>query len=382
VAWNTTDIMDQRNALIDDFLSRMFSKIELADRYQISRPTVNFWIARFEEFGRPGLIDRSSTPQRVPLRTSTAIETLIVETRRKHPTWGAKKLLQYLVPRNAAVAFPARSTVNDILDRHGLLKRQQRRDRRCPRPPHVSEAVSAANQRWCLDFKGQFRLGNGKYCYPLTVSDEHSRMLLLCHGLANTAGAGVRQQLERLFGAIGLPERIRSDNGSPFGGNGHWGLSRLNVWWAKLGIIYQPSRPGHPEDNGRHERMHRTLKQEATRPPASSFPLQQERFDIFRAEYNTERPHEAHAGATPGSQWQPSARQLPSTLPAAEYPGHFEQRRVNVNGVIKFKRAELFLSETLEGESIGLEETDDGIWSIWFYQRLLGRLNERDGLIR
>jgi len=374
--------MDRRHVLIDDYLSGMFSKKELAERAGVSRPTIDLWIARFEALGREGLADRSSAPHNSPRRTAADVEQLILATRRKHPSWGAKKLRQYLELHRSQLELPARSTINDILDRHGELRKQVARRSDAPRGRTAGGTATAANERWCLDFKGQFLLGNHRYCYPLTVSDEHSRYLLLCHALSSTEGAPVRRQLERLFAEHGLPERIRSDNGSPFAGIGLWGLSRLNVWWTTLGIIHQPSRRGCPQDNGRHERMHRTLKAEATRPPEQTMPRQQRRFDGFRHEYNDERPHEALDGLPPARLWQPSPRALPATIPGPEYPGHYEVRRVGGNGTIKFKNEVRFLSGALDGNDLGLEEIDDGIWSIWLYHRLLGRLELRSGIIR
>jgi len=386
--WQTATTMDQRNSMIDDHLSGMFSISELAQRYGVSRDTVYKWIERFTAEGRSGLDDRSSAPKHCPHRLAPDIEELIVTVRRKHPSWGAKKILQWIerhrlkLKLDASDLLPAPSTANDVLGRHDLLQRRSsRQPRQSPDRP-LTSAGAAVHDRYAIDFKGQFRLGNGRYCYPLTVTDEHSRYLLVCTALESTEGAPVRTQLERTFSEHGLPERIRSDNGSPFAGNGRWGLSRLNVWWTRLGVRHEPGRPACPQDNARHERMHRTLKQETTRPPQMTMRAQQECFDRFRIEYNDDRPHDALGGQPPGTLWHPSPRPYPSRIAEPEYQQHWEVRRVKANGVIKFKNERRFLSETLCGLQVGLEEIDDDIWNIWLYARLLGRLNSHTGELR
>jgi putative transposase len=389
VAWKHWTTMDQRKALIDDFLSGMYGKAELAERYGVSRPTVNKWIGRFKQDGYAGLADRSSAPRRCGHRTEARIEELILEVRRKHPRWGARKILAYIdnkrsgprpkAPFNlpAELVLPARSTANDLLGRHGMLQRQSRAQRPPRRSSELTGAASQAGECYFIDFKGHFRMGNGRYCYGLTMTDADSRMLLVCEALPDTGGDGVRRVLECVFSDSGLPERIHSDNGTPFSSTARCGLSRLNIWWTKLGITHELSRPGCPQDNPQHERMHRTMKAETTRPPEHDLEAQQRRFGAFREEFNHERPHEALGGRTPSMLWTPSLRPLPESLASPEYAGHFEVRRVTSNGVIKFRNDWLFLSETLEGESVALEEIDDGIWSVWFYRLLLGRYDER-----
>lgn len=237
--------------------------------------------------------------------------------------------------------------------------------------------TTAPNEVWCVDFKGEFPTGDGIDCYPLTVTDAHSRYLLACQGRPSTAQAGVFPVFTRLFNTYGLPTAIRSDNGTPFASAGLCGLSQLSVWWLKLGIVHQRITLGHPEQNGRHERMHRTLKAETARPPAVDHPQQQERFDTFQKEYNEERPHAALEGKPPASLYRASARTLPVRILPYDYPGHFLIRGVSTSGNFRFQRHPLFLSSTLAGEEIGLEETEDGIWSIYFRQYLLARLDER-----
>jgi hypothetical protein len=239
--------------------------------------------------------------------------------------------------------------------------------------------VTAANQLWTADFKGQFKTRDGRYCYPLTIADEHTRYLLACNGLISTAVEGVRPVFERLFREHGLPEGIRTDNGVPFvAPHAIHGLTSLSVWWIQLGIRPERIEPGKPQQNGRHERMHRTLKDETVCPPASSLRAQQKRFDAFVEEFNTERPHQALGQKRPAEVWKPSPRPFPDRIPDPDYLQHYQQRRVKSNGMIKFKNRRLFLSETLKSQVVALEEVNDGIWSVYFYDVLLGRLDERN----
>lgn len=355
----------------------LFSMTELCERFSISRKTGYLWLARFSEEGLPGLEERSRAPRSKPHQMAGATSALLIETRRKHPTWGPRKLLAYLRPRHPGIALPAPSTVGDLLKRSGLV--EARRRRRAPAPAQHTPRLEAAlpNQVWAADFKGEFRLGSGPYCYPLTVTDAASRYLLACRALPSTSTEGALRSFEQLFRARGLPEAIRTDNGTPFASPAIGGLSRLNVYWAKLGILHQRIEPGRPEQNGRHERMHRTLKAEATRPPGERFDEQQERFDGFAHEYDEERPHEALGHRTPASCYRAPERRLPERVPGPEYPAYYEVRRVDANGTFKFKGAIHFLSQTLAHEQVGLAETEDGIWSIYFYERLLTRFDER-----
>jgi putative transposase len=238
--------------------------------------------------------------------------------------------------------------------------------------------AEAPNQVWTADFKGEFPTRNGAWCYPLTVSDAHSRFLLEVRALPSTGHGGACPVFARLFAEHGLPESIRTDNGVPFATTALCGLSRLSVWWTKLGITHQRITPGHPEQNGRHERMHRTLKAETTRPPEWDLPGQQQRFNRFRREFNEERPHEALSQEVPAAHFQPSPRSLPRRLPPPNYPGHYLVRRVFSGGAISLAARKIFVSELLDGETVGLEEIEDGIWSVYFYELLLGRLDERD----
>jgi transposase InsO family protein len=305
------------------------------------------------------------------------VAEVLLEARRQHPSWGAGKLLDYLRLRRPELAFPVSSTTGEILKRAGLVEGKRRR-RKHPHPGSAPLETTAPNQVWCCDFKGQFPTKDGVDCYPLTVTDAHSRFLLACVALPSTQHAGVVPVFEQLFAEYGLPEAMRSDNGVPFATVALGGYSKLSVWWLKLGITHQRITPGRPEQNGRHERMHRTLKAATTRPPEADHPAQQARFDAFREEYNEERPHAALEGKTPGSQYLKSERAYPGKAPEPEYPKHFLVRRVSRAGNLRMHNKQVFVSIALTGELLGLEETEEQVWSVYFADYLLGRLHQRD----
>ena len=300
----------------------------------------------------------------------------LLDLRRHHPTWGAKKLLKVLATRQPTWTFPARSTVCDQLDRAGLVT--ARRRRRVPgHPGQPLTPMTAPNRIWTADFKGQFKTRNGVYCYPLTIVDGFSRYLLACQGLLSTTVALARPTFLRLFQEYGLPDLIRTDNGVPFATTALGRLSTLSVWWIRLGIRPELIEPASPQQNGRHERMHRTLKAEATRPPSANLQAQQIRFNRFRHEYNNDRPHEALNQETPASCYGPSRRELPRQLAPLEYPGHFEVRLVSRNSGIRWKKQWVCVTHTLAGEYVGLEEVGDGLWDVYFGPLKLGRMDER-----
>jgi transposase InsO family protein len=373
--------VDQRTQFITDHRQGLYPVTELCARYGISRKTGYKWLDRFEEEGRRGLADRSRAPHHCPHRIAAELAALLCAARRKHPDWGAGKLLDYLEPRHPDVDWPAVSTVNDLLARHGLVPKRRRR-RPHQHPGVVPPTTTEPNDLWTADFKGQFTTRDGIYCYPLTIADQHTRYLLTCHGLPSTHGVGARSVFERAFRTYGLPAAIRTDNGVPFATSGIHGLSQLNVWWMRLGIQHQRIHPGRPQQNGAHERMHKTLKRGAIRPPRADAPAQQRAFNRFRAEYNDERPHASLGGQTPASQYRPAPRPYPRILPPQEYPGHFLVKKITTGGTFRFQRRLLFIANSLTNHHIGLEETDDGIWSIYFNTVLLAKLDERDYIIR
>src|SRR6266849_3467177 len=374
--WSETSTMDERVRFIGDYQRDLLSVSELCDRYGISRKTGYKWIDRYESEGPTGLRDLSRRPHSCPHQTPSEVTEVLLEARRRHPRWGAKKLLKIVSRRHPRWEWPARSTACEILKRHGLVPKAWRRPR-LAHPGRPDTLMQAPNQIWTADFKGQFRTRDGLYCYPLTVVDGYSRFLLACQGLPSTKHSDSRLVFLRLFKEHGLPTIIRTDNGVPFATTALGRLSLLSVWWIRLGIYPELIEPAHPEQNGRHERMHRTLKAEATRPPSGNLRAQQVRFNRFRAEYNDERPHEALDQETPGSLYHPSPRALPRTLAPLEYPGHFEVRLVSRNSGIRWKKHWVCVTHTLAGEFVGLDEVDDGLWDVYFGPVKLGRMNER-----
>lgn len=374
--WSHTSPMDQRTQFIADYLRESLNITELCDRYGVSRKTGYKWIDRYLHLGPAGLEEHSRRPSRSPKATSEEIVSAILETRRRHPTWGAKKLLAILGQRHRRWDFPGRSTVCDILSRHGMVPKQRQR-RRLGHPGKPTSSILAPNDTWSADFKGQFKTGDGNYCYPLTVADGFSRYLLGCQALYSTAMAGAKPVFTRLFKEYGLPKRIRTDNGVPFATNTLARLSSLSAWWIRLGVLPELIEPGKPQQNGRHERMHKTLKAEATKPPAGNLQAQQRKFNRFRDEFNNERPHEALDQQTPASLYQSSPREMPNKLPPLEYPDRFEVRYVSANGGIRWNKGWINVSITCVGEYVGLEEIDDGVWNVYFGPLKLGRLHER-----
>lgn len=369
--------MDQRLQFITDHQRGLYAMTELCARNGISRKTGYKWLARYAEGGAAALAERSHAPHVCPHKIDDALAALLLATRRTHPTWGPAKLVQYLAPRHGRIStWPAVSTVADLLKRHQLVAHRRRR-RPIVHPGTVPICTTAPNDLWTADFKGQFRTRDGIYCYPLTIADQHTRYLLRVHGLLTTRGASVRPVFERAFCEFGLPLAIRTDNGVPFANTGLHGLTQLNVWWLRLGIQHQRIRPASPQENGAHERMHRTLKAETTRPPAADLARQQRAFTAFRHEYNEERPHAALGGDPPAARYIASPRAYPATLPVLEYPGHFVVKRVTHAGTIRFRHKLLFLANALKEHRIGLEESDDGIWSLYFGLVLLGKIDER-----
>ena len=374
-----TDPKKQRQQFYRDYVSGQWSMSELCDRYQISRPTGYKWIGRIERDGLKAVGDQSKAPRVQPNRTPERIERELLALRERYG-WGATKLLQILERRHPRWALPARSTVNEILDRHGKLRKNRRR-RRWKHPGALRLETAGPNQIWPADFKGQFKTRDGKYCYPLTVTDHYSRMLLLCKGLLSVRTEGAKPAFKRLFRKYGVPGAIRTDNGAPFASTGIHGLCELNVWWMKLGIVHQRIRPASPQENGQHERMHKDLKREAARPPAENLVKQQKRLDRFRHRYNHERPHEALDGDFPVERWRPSEKAYSGRLRRPEYPGHLEIRKVSACGTFRLLSGQYFLSNALQGEDVGLEEVDDGIWSIVYYNTILGRIDLQTGKI-
>jgi transposase InsO family protein len=360
------------------FVARLLDGEGMSDvcrSFGISRKTGYKIFNRYKDEGLEALTDRSRRPVRYANQLPAQIEQLITTTKKSKPHWGARKIRELLVEKLAGdVRLPARSTVHAVLDRHGLVKRARQRRRFKAEGTPLSQAV-AANDLWCADFKGEFMLGSRQYCYPLTVTDQASRMILLCEALESTREQPVIEAFARLFSERGLPAAMRSDNGLPFASpNGLYNLSRLSVWWLRLGIELERIRPGNPQENGRHERMHRTLKQETTRPPGMNSLQQQARFDAFVSEFNDERPHEALDMKRPADLYQQSARAYEG-LPEVEYPFHDRDILVTACGRICMNRKKINISTVMAGQRLGIKEVDDGIWLVSFMHYDLGYID-------
>jgi putative transposase len=374
--WRGVSAVEGRLELVREYRTGFLSMTELCEAYGISRKTGYAWVARYEGEGAEGLLDRSRRPHTSPRATPPEVVVQLLEARRQHPTWSARKLIRVLRERHPAIAWPTRSTGCELLRRHGLI-RVRRRARRVHAPVAPLPGMTRPNEVWTTDFKGEFRTGDGQYCYPLTIRDGFSRYVLRCDALATRQTAPVRRRFERAFAEYGLPDRIRSDNGGPFAASGLTRLSRLAVWWIRLGILPERIAPGHPEQNGSHEQFHRVLKAETTRPPAGNHDAQQRRFAAFCAEYNEVHPHEALADRPPAALYQPSPREWSRRLRPLEYPGHLEVRRVSTAGTVSWRNAAVYLTEVLSGERVGFEEVDDGVWMISLAAVAIARFDER-----
>ena len=356
------------------FVGRLLDGEAMSDvcrEFGISRKTGYKIFSRYKEHGLEALTDRSRRPVRYANQLPPQIEGLIVTLKRDKPHWGARKLRELLVRRlDGDIRVPAKSTIHAVLHRHGLVKAIGHPRRRATGTP-LSEGAEP-NDLWCADFKGEFKLGNGQYCYPLTVTDHASRFLLLCEALESTREDPAVTAFEQLFRERGLPGAIRSDNGVPFASpNALFNLSKLSVWWLRLGIEIERIKPGHPQQNGRHERMHLTLKKEATRPPAMNSLQQQARFDDFIHEFNAERPHEALAMKCPAEVYSPAPRPYLG-LPELTYPLHEREVLVTACGRICIYRKKINVSTVLAGQKLGIKEVDDGIWIVSFMRYDLG----------
>ncbi|MBY3213233.1 MULTISPECIES: IS481 family transposase [Rhizobium] len=373
--WRETSVMEERLR----FVARLLEGEGMSDvcrEFGISRKTGYKIFNRYKDEGLDALTDRSRRPVRYANQLPEPVTVMIVRLKKEKPYWGARKIRELLVKRLAGdVRIPATSTVHAVLDRHGLVSQARKRNRANKAVGTVLGEALAPNDLWCADFKGEFKLGNGRYCYPLTVTDQVSRYLLCCEAFESTREQGVFEAFRRLFAERGLPTAIRSDNGLPFASpNGLYNLSKLSVWWLRLGIGIERIKPGHPQQNGRHERMHLTLKKEATRPPGRTILQQQARFDDFIREFNEERPHEALNMRHPAEIYRPSDR-LYTGLPEIEYPFHDRDVLVTNCGRICMHRKKINISTVMAGQKLGIKEVDNGIWLISFMHYDLGYID-------
>lgn len=380
--WRQSSPVSERLRFVEDVAKGGATFSELCFRYGISRKTGYQWWNRFAAAGVIGLEERSRRPKRSPAATSKRVVELLKRERRRHPRWGPKKLLAVLARKHPDMRLPAVSTAARILKQEGLIKARRRRGRPARLLPQPAGWGSEPNALWTADHKGQFRVGDRRLCYPLTVADSYARFLLRVSACGSTCQKEAWPVFESAFREFGLPARILTDNGTPFGSTAIAGLSRLSVWWLKLGIQVERIDPGCPEQNGQHERMHRTLKEDATRPPRSSMKAQQRRFDAFRREYNEERPHEAIDLRTPAEFYRASPRLYTKETPGLDYPLFYERRQVRQNGAIKWHGQFVFISEVLAGDPVGLHEEGDGVWAVHFGPLLIGRLHAREGRLR
>ena len=378
--WNEVKPMDERLRFIADYLNNYFSVTELCHHYNVSRKTGYKLINRYNKYGIESITNRSRKPHHSPNKTPDHIVNEILNVRSKHPFWGPKKLLWRIKKDHPDWALPANSTSSLILKKYGCVKKRRRSMKRY-HPGRPMSPILSPNDTWTTDFKGHFKTKDGIYCYPLTIADGYSRFLLACDAFLSTQHVLVKPVFQRLFEIYGLPNKIRSDNGTPFASIALGRLSRLSVWWIRLGIMPELIELGRPEQNGIHERMHRTLKQETVIPPAKNAREQQLKFDTFRNEFNYERPHEGIDMNPPTEVYKSSFKRMPKKLPQIEYPGHFEVRLVSANGGIRWRdrprKGRVPVSLVLRGEYIGLEEVDNGIWDVYFGPIWLGRLDER-----
>ena len=370
--------MDERVLFVADYVRELYDFTELCARYGVSRKTGYKWVERYRHEGTEGLQERSRRPLSQPTQLPYAVQQAIIELRgSRRMELGPKKIQTRLRERFPDQTLPSRTTIYNVLKRAGLITPRRVRRRVAP-SRGVVDGIKVPNGLWSADFKGQFVTGDRRWCYPLTVMDHSSRYLLGCRALPGTRGAETRTSFERLFRRYGLPERLRTDNGVPFASLGSAGLSRLSIWWIRLGIVPERIKPGQPQQNGRHERMHRTLKRAAAQPPAPNARAQQRRFDVFRRHYNAERPHEALAQRTPASVYIPSPRPYPERLPEMVYPSYMHAHRVCDTGLVYWNAWRIYVGYLLAGEHVGIEPVGDGLWNVHFGPIRLGGFDERN----
>jgi transposase InsO family protein len=373
--WKETNVLDLRTRFIAVYLDDSFSMAELCRDFGISRKTGYKLVHRYENSGPQGLYDLSRAAHHHPNAIPEALQEMIIACRTKHPTWGPRKLLAALEREHPTIKWPVTSTIGAILNNCGLAIRRKRRLQ------HATASITLTqpghpNDVWCADFKGHFVLGNHQRCHPFTITDAYSRSILRVQALSKTDANTIKPLCVAVFREYGLPSVIRTDNGPPFASTGLGGLSALSIWWIKLGIRPERIKPAHPEQNGQHERMHRTLKEEATTPPQYDIRAQQRVFDRFRDEYNYDRPHQALGQATPASVYTPSPRPYPLRMPDVDYPSGMLTRHVRTNGTIRWRGSMIFVSETLVGEYVALDQLDDRYFALYYGQLPLAILDD------
>ena len=375
--WKESRAVDQRLQFLAEYQTKETTIIDLCRQFGISRPTAYKWIKRYERLGPEGLLELSRRPKSCSHAIPEEIENEVLAVRNRHPTWGPRKIGARLEHLDPDAEWPAPSTIGQILNRAGLTKPQRIRRKVTPSIPPFGD-ITAPNQVWCIDFKGWFRTGDGQRCDPLTITDAFSRYLIRCQVVNKMDTPHVMAVCDAAMREFGLPDRIRSDNGSPFSGPGLLGLSRLSLKWLRLGIGHERIQPGCPQQNGRHERMHRTLKAETTQPPAATLASQQRRFNEFRKQFNNERPHEALDYQTPSQLYVCSARPYPNHIPEFEYAREFLVRAINHSGDMSWHQGRVFISRILGGDRVGLLQISDERYRVFYGPLVLGEFDEAD----
>lgn len=378
--WTQTDRVMERQKFMKALMTKRLTVTEACRQFGISRKTGYKVIARHAELGLAGLRDASRAPKTHPNQSPPEVEAAVLRVRKAHPTWGSKKILATLDRERPDESWPARSTIDAILQRAGVVEPRGVRRRRQPTAPPVIEA-NAPNDVWSMDYKGWFRVGDGTRCDPLTVNDVFSRASLTCQAMVSPKSEDVRRRLEETFAAFGLPRFMLSDGGPPFGSTGLGRLSRLGVWLVRLGVVPILIEPGRPDQNGRHERFHETLKAETASPPSGSIRAQQASFNRFQQSYNEERPHEALAMKTPAEVYELSPRPMPAELPEHSYADGFEPRSVRRDGSIKWDGELVFVGEAFADEIVGIRVVDEGLWHVHLGPLRLGVLHGRSRTI-
>mgnify|MGYP001591696305 CR=1 FL=1 len=378
--WKTVDAMDLKIQLINDWNKECFSKTDLSQKYGISRPTTYKWLGRHKLSGIEGLKEQSRAPKSCPRRTPENILNLVIQEKLKNRKRGPRKIRAQLKHRYPEIYFPATSTIAYWLKKEGLVEKRKKRLRVPPYTAPFSDC-HRPNDVWSIDYKGQFYMKNNRVCYPLTVSDNFSRFLLGCKALEGPRYHPTRTYLELIFREYGLPDVIRNDNGTPFAGKCIGGLSRLSIWFIQQGIIPERIKKGCPQENGRHERMHRTLKSDALDEVARNLKEQQERFDVFRQDYNNERPHESLNDQTPSDCYKKSNRSYVERPHPPEYGYDTIVRQVRHDGEIKFMGRMFYITELLTGQPVGLKEIADGLWQLQYSFYILGSVDLRKNKI-
>lgn len=372
--WKMERPMDQKVKLISLWLEDIYGITELSIKFGLSRKTIYKWIDRYIDEGIIGLEEKSRAAKSHPNITDSSKIERIIEFKLSHDKWGPKKIIDCLERKYQGESWPTVSTAGEWLKKNGLVKSRKKRRHVQRYQDHFVDCMKP-NDVWSADYKGQFYTKDRKVCYPLTVTDNYSRYLIACDGLEGPRYIETKGCFERIFREYGLPKAIRTDNGTPFAGTSIGGLSRLSIWWIKLGIIPERIAPGEPQQNGRHERMHRTLKEATVKPAGTDLSDQQRKFDFFRVEYNSERPHESIGMKRPSEIHKRAIRSFPNTIKPIEYPDNFEVRSVRYNGEIKFEGDLYFISELLHSEKVGIKEISDGLWQINFGLHRLGYID-------